>query len=134
MGIVGTGFAADSHADALRRLTGVELAGVASRTGARAAEAAQRMGAARAYGSVDELIADSTIDAVHVCTTNRLHAPVAAAALVAGKHVMCEKPLGIDSNDTGEPAALAERAAASGTLSAVCFNYRHYPLVQQLRE
>jgi predicted dehydrogenase len=133
VGIVGTGFAAGSHADALRRLTAVELAGVASRSAARASEAAQRMGAARAYGDTDELIEDPAIDAVHVCSTNRLHAPVAAAALRAGKHVICEKPLGIDSKDTADLARLAESAAASGTLSAVCFNYRHYALVQRLR-
>jgi predicted dehydrogenase len=134
VGILGTGFAAQTHADALRRLPAVALAGVASRSQERASDAARRMGAAHGYQNASELIGDPEIDAVHVCTTNHLHAQLASAALLAGKHVICEKPLAVDSQSAGDLVAIAETAAESGTLSAVCFNYRHYPLVQQLRE
>ena len=133
VGILGTGFAAQTHADALRRVPGVALAGVASRSGARASEAAGRMGAAHAYQDPGELIADPEIDAVHVCSTNRLHAQQASAALLAGKHVICEKPLAFDSESANDLVAIAATAAESGALSAVCFNYRYYPMVQQLR-
>jgi predicted dehydrogenase len=133
VGIVGTGFAAQCHADALRRLNGVRLVGVASRSPGRASEAAAEMGAAHAYRDVAELIDDAEIDAVHICSTNHLHAQLAATALQAGKHVICEKPLAVDSDGTGDLVAIADTAAASGTLSAVCFNYRHYPIVQRLR-
>jgi predicted dehydrogenase len=131
--VLGTGFAAECHADALRRLPDVELAGVASRTPGRARDTARRVGVARAYERFDELIEDPAIDAVHVCTINRLHAELAAAALRAGKHVVAEKPLATQAADSEALLALAEQAEAAGTLSAVCFNYRHYPVVQQLR-
>ena len=133
VGIIGTGFAAESHADALRRLPGVELAGIASRTPARAAEAAERLGVARAYASPGELIEDRDIDAVHICTINRLHSELSAEALRAGKHVISEKPLATDSQSTEMLAGLADEAAQSGQLAVVCFNYRHYALIQKLR-
>jgi predicted dehydrogenase len=133
VGIIGTGFAAECHADALRRLPAVRLAGVASRTPLRAVEAAHRFGAERAYADPAELIDDPNIDAVHICTINRQHAELSAAALKANKHVISEKPLTTSSASAGMLVDLAESAADAGTLSAVCFNYRHYPLVQQLR-
>jgi predicted dehydrogenase len=133
VGVIGTGFAAECHADALRRLPGVELAGIASRTPSRAREAAHRLGASRAYDSAAQLNEDETIDAIHVCTINRLHAELSAAALQAGKHVVAEKPLATSSAESEALAALASEAATGGTLAAVCFNYRHYPLVQQIR-
>jgi predicted dehydrogenase len=134
VGVLGTGFAAECHAEALRRLPAVELAGVASRDRLRARETAVRLGAPTAYADYAELIADPAIDAVHVCTVNSLHAELCAAALRAGKHVVAEKPLATCSGDSEALAALADEAAGQGTLSAVCFNYRHYPLVQQIRE
>jgi predicted dehydrogenase len=133
VGIIGTGFAAETHADALRRLPGVALVGVASRTPERASESARKVGAAHAYREPGELIADPEIDAVHVCSTNHLHAQYASEALLAGKHVMCEKPLAIDAQSANDLVAVAETAAASGTVSAVCFNYRYYPMVRQLQ-
>jgi predicted dehydrogenase len=134
VGVLGTGFAAECHADALRRLPGVELAGVASRDPARAKATAARIGAESAYADFAELIEDPAIDAVHLCTINSLHSELSAAALRAGKHVLAEKPLATSSRDSEMLAALAEEAAGRGTVSAVCFNYRHYPLVQQIRE
>jgi predicted dehydrogenase len=133
IGIIGTGFAAASHADALRRLPSVELAGIASRTRARAIEAAQRLGASRAYADPLELIKDPDIDAVHICTINRLHSELSALALRAGKHVVTEKPLATDSQSTELLASLAVEAGQAGQLAAVCFNYRHYALIEQLR-
>jgi predicted dehydrogenase len=133
VGVLGTGFAAECHTDALRRLPGIELAGIASRTASRAREAAERLGAGRGYETPAQLIEDPSIDAVHVCTINRLHAELSSAALQAGKHVVAEKPLATSSAESEALAALAEDAAAGGTLAAVCFNYRHYPLVQQIR-
>jgi predicted dehydrogenase len=133
VGIVGTGFAAQTHADALRRLPGVALVGVASRSAERASETSRQVGAAHAYQDASELIADPEVDAVHICSTNHLHAQYASEALLAGKHVMCEKPLAIDDQSANELVAVAETAAASGIVSAVCFNYRYYPMVRQLR-
>src|SRR5436305_6755066 len=129
-GIVGTGFAATSHADALARVPGAVLLAVAGTSAEKARVAADRFGAERAYPDYRALLADPDVDAVHDCTPNDMHAEVNAAALAAGKHVLSEKPLAIDSTQT---AALARQAAAARGISGVCFNYRHYPLVAQAR-
>jgi predicted dehydrogenase len=129
-GIVGTGFAAGSHADALARVPGAVLLAVAGTSAEKARAAADRFGAERAYPDYRALLADPDVDAVHDCTPNDMHAEVNAAALTAGKHVLSEKPLAIDSAQT---AALARQAATAGGISGVCFNYRHYPLVAQAR-
>jgi predicted dehydrogenase len=123
VGIVGTGWMAETHTEALRRL-GVEVAGVAGRTPARAREVAGRLGLATAYDSVEALVADDSLAAVHVTSPNDVHAEQATAALRAGRHVVCEKPLGVTATET---AALAELAAGSGLVNAVCFNLRFAP-------
>jgi predicted dehydrogenase len=123
VGIVGTGWMAETHTEALRRL-GVEVAGVAGRTPARAREVADRLGLATAYDSVEALVKDDSLAAVHVTSPNDVHAEQAAAALRAGRHVVCEKPLGVSAAET---AALATLAAGSGLVNAVCFNLRFAP-------
>jgi predicted dehydrogenase len=123
VGIVGTGWMAETHTEALRRL-GIDVAGVAGRTPARAREVAGRLGLATAYDSVEALVADDSLAAVHVTSPNDVHAEQAAAALRAGRHVVCEKPLGVSAAET---AALAELAAGSGLVNAVCFNLRFAP-------
>jgi predicted dehydrogenase len=128
--IVGTGFAGTSHLDALRRSSNVRVAGVLGSTPERSAEAAARLGVERAYGSLDEMLADPDVTVVHNCTPNDLHAAVALATLDAGKHLVSEKPLGIDA---AEAATLADRARDAASVTAVCFNYRHFPLIQELR-
>ena len=123
VGIVGTGWMAETHTEALRRL-GVDVAGVAGRTPARAREVAGRLGLATAYDSVEALVKDDSLAAVHVTSPNDVHAEQAAAALRAGRHVVCEKPLGVSAAET---AALATLAAGSGLVNAVCFNLRFAP-------
>src|SRR3954464_8189124 len=133
-GILGTGWAAGRHAEALRRLPGVELAAVAGRDPAGAAAFAERCGVASARPSAAALFEDPSIDAVHVCTVNAVHAEQARNALAAGKHVLCEKPLGVSAAEPGELVALAEEARGErGLVSAVCFNYRHYPVIEHVR-
>jgi predicted dehydrogenase len=128
--IVGSGFAASSHVDALRRLPGVELVAVVGRTTERARVFADRFGIPHAFGSLDDVLGDDAIDVVHNCTPNDLHAEINLALLDAGKHVLSEKPLG----RTADEAHLQASAATSaGVVSGVCFNYRHFPLVQHLR-
>jgi predicted dehydrogenase len=123
VGIVGTGWMAETHTEALRRL-GIEVAGVAGRTPARAREVADRLGLATAYDSVEALVKDDSLAAVHVTSPNDVHAEQATAALRAGRHVVCEKPLGVSA---AEAAALAALAADSGLVNAVCFNLRFAP-------
>jgi predicted dehydrogenase len=130
VGVIGTGFAATSHVDALRRVAGVEIAAIAGRTPDRAAAAAAALGIERAADDWRRLVDDPDVDAVHDCTPNHLHAEINAAVLDAGKHLLSEKPLGMDAAETAD---LARRAAAAGVVSGVCFNYRHFPLVQEAR-
>jgi predicted dehydrogenase len=127
---VGAGFAGGAHVEALRRVPGVEVAAVAGSTEARAQAAADRLGVARSTGDYRALIADPSIDAIHNCTPNDLHHQITAEALAAGKHVLAEKPLAMDSRETAD---LVDRAARAGTVAGVCFNYRHYPLVAEAR-
>jgi predicted dehydrogenase len=124
--VVGTGFIGVVHVDALRRL-GVEVVGVAGSSPERAAA----KDLAPAYASFAELLADDRVDVVHVTTPNHLHFPQVKAALEAGKHVVCEKPLATTSAESGELLALAD---ASGLVHCTNFNLRFYPLVQEARE
>ena len=128
--IAGTGFIGRVHARSLR-LAGVELVGVAASSPASTASAAAELGAERAYDSADELVRDPDVDVVHICTPNHLHVPLAEAALAAGKHVVCEKPLA-----TGAVGArhLADLASDSRRQTAVPFVYRYYPTVREARE
>src|SRR3954466_15502746 len=100
-GILGTGWAAGRHAEALRRLPGVEPAAVAGRALAGAAAFAERHGLPSAHAGAAALLEDPSIDAVHVCTVNAVHAEPARDAPAAGKHVLCEKPPGAPGAATG---------------------------------
>ncbi|HET9673968.1 MAG TPA: Gfo/Idh/MocA family oxidoreductase [Gaiellaceae bacterium] len=128
--IAGTGFIGRVHARSLR-LAGVELAGVAASSPESAAAAAAELGAARAFDSAEAMVRDPEIDAVHICTPNHLHLPLAEAALGAGKHVICEKPLALDGAGARR---LVDAAAGSGLQAGVPFVYRYYPIVREARE
>ncbi|MDQ3767576.1 MAG: Gfo/Idh/MocA family oxidoreductase [Actinomycetota bacterium] len=130
VGVVGTGFAATSHIEALHRLPQVQLVALAGSSRAKADAAAAGHGVEKAFGSFHELIHDDDIEVVHNCTPNFLHAKVNAAAMDAGKHILSEKPLAMNSAET---AALVQQAEASDVVSGVCFNYRHYPMVRQAK-
>ena len=125
--IAGAGFIGAVHAHAVRAAGGT-VAGVLASTPERGADAAQRLGAARAYADTAELLADDSIDVVHVCTPNHLHAELAEAALAASRHVVCEKPLA-----TTADAAARLTEAVGDRVGAVPFVYRYYPTVREAR-
>jgi len=127
--VVGTGFIGPVHIEALRRL-GIEVTGLLGSDRANTERKATELRLAHAYGSLDELLAEPGLTAVHVATPNYLHAPMVRAVLAAGKHVVCEKPLAMNATEGAELLALAE---ASGLVHAVNFNFRFYPLVQQAK-
>jgi predicted dehydrogenase len=128
--IAGAGFIAGVHARSVR-LTGARLVGVAASSPEGAKSAAAELGAERAFDSAEEMVRDSDVDVVHVCTPNHLHVPLAEAALDAGKHVICEKPLALDAADAQR---LVDAAAGSGLHAAVPFVYRYYPTVREARD
>jgi predicted dehydrogenase len=130
IGIAGTGFIGRVHARSAR-LAGGRLVAVAASSPESAEQAATAVGAERACGSAEELVASPDVDVVHVCTPNHLHRPLAEAALAAGKHVVCEKPLALDA---AEAEALVATAADAGRQAGVPFVYRFYPTVREARE
>lgn len=126
-GVVGVGFIGVAHVEALRRL-GVRVAGVVGSTTERAREKAQAAGLPQVYESVEELASDPEVDVVHIASPNYAHADQVRTVLDAGKHVVCEKPLALTSEDTAD---LVSRASEAGTVNAVCFNIRFYPANHQ---
>ena len=128
--IFGTGFMGRVHLEAVRRVEFVEAAAIAGRN----VEAARRLGAGFAISTIAadyrEILRDPAIDAVHICTPNAQHFPMAKDALQAGKHVLCEKPL---ATSVAEGEELVALAAQKGLRNCVCHNLRYYPMVQQMR-
>ena len=128
--VVGSGFIGTVHIEALRRL-GVQVRGILGSTPDRAAASAERLGVPKAYASLAELLADDRVDVVHVTSPNHLHHPQVREILAAGRHVVCEKPLALTSEESAELASLAAR---SGRVNAVNFNIRYYALNQHVAE
>jgi predicted dehydrogenase len=127
--VIGIGFVGRAHVEALRRL-GIELAGVLGSSPQRTQEQRKALGIERGYGSLEELAGDASVNVVHICTPNHLHFGEAEAALKAKKHVLCEKPLGMNSRETG---ALVDLARSEGRAGAVAHNLRYYPMCQEAR-
>ena len=127
----GTGFMGIVHTEAIRRLGNVEVVAVAGSSDAKAKAFAEQMYIDRFTGDWESLAKDPGIDAVHICTPNVLHHPMAKAALENGKHVLCEKPLTMNSAEAKELLTLAE---AKGVVHATNHNLRCYPVVQQIRQ
>ena len=128
--VIGTGFIGPVHVEALRRLR-VNVVGVLGSSPAKSRAAARQMGIPKPYASLAELLGDGEVQVVHITTPNWLHYPQASAALKAGKHVMCEKPLAMDS---AESARLVELAGEVGLAAGVNYNIRYYPLNLEARD
>ena len=124
-GVVGTGFIGAVHVEALRRLE-IEVAGVVGSS----PERARRKTLAPVVESYETLLADDRVSVVHLTTPNHLHYAQVMQALAAGKHVVCEKPLAMTSDQSAELLALAD---GSGLVHCTNFNIRFYPQVQQAK-
>lgn len=119
-GLVGASTIASQYMiDAIRAQAGNSIASVVSSNRERGTAYADKHGIANATTSLDELLGDASIDAVYISTTNEKHMPQALAAIAAGKHVMCEKPLAMSAAD----AAKMVRAADEG---GVVFATNHH--------
>ncbi len=129
VGVAGTGFIGPAHVEGLRR-NGIRVLGLMGSTGEKAEQKAAELGIPRAYSSLEEMLADPEVDVVHLATPNHLHHPHAKAALMAGKHVVCEKPLAMTSEQSAELVQLAKERQL---VNAVNFNIRMYPLAHQAR-
>jgi predicted dehydrogenase len=128
--VVGTGFIGPVHVEALRRL-GRPVAGILASTPEKGRRAAERLNVTRWYESLDELLADPMISVIHLASPNHLHYEQCGKVLTAGKHLLCEKPLALTSQQTGDLVERSARPAAP--VAGVCYNVRFYPLCQELR-
>ena len=128
--IFGTGFMGRVHLEGVRRVESVDAVAIVGRN----IEAARRLGTGFSVPTITtdyhEILRDPAIDAVHICTPNAQHFPMAKDALQAGKHVLCEKPLATSAREGQELVALAKQ---QGLRNCVCHNLRYYPMVQQMR-
>ncbi len=128
-GIIGTGFIGPVHIEALRRL-GVEVVALCDLPHVVRALAAKH-GIPQTFSDYRELLRSPDLDVVHITVPNRFHSEMSLAALKAGKHCICEKPLAMDTRETAQIVKLAK---ASRTVFAVNYNVRFYPAVLQLRQ
>ena len=129
VGVIGVGFIGPAHMEGIRR-QGFEVAAIGEATQELAEQAAERLLVPKAYGDFNDLINDPEIDVVHIASPNFLHYKHAKAALEAGKHVVCEKPLAMTAEESGE---LVRLAVEKNLVNAVNFNIRFYPMAQEAK-
>ncbi len=125
-----TGFIGPVHVEGLRR-AGVDVVGILGSNATKSLSAAQRLHIPRAYSNLNELLVDLDVDSVHITSPNQAHFEQTKLCLKAGKHVLCEKPLSMNSTESRE---LLELAAKSGRAAGVNYNIRYYPLCIEAAE
>jgi predicted dehydrogenase len=138
IGLIGTGFMGKAHAFAYRAALAAfpdipvpRLEMIADVDEGLAARAAYQYGFARASGDWRALVTDPSVDVVSITTPNTLHKEMALAAIAAGKHVHCEKPL---SPTLADSLAMVEAAEKAGVVTQVGFNYIKNPLLKLARD
>src|SRR6185369_16180647 len=129
-GIIGTGFIAPVHIEALKRL-GVQITAICGST-AHARATAAKWGIPEVYGDYDfrALLRSANVDVVHITSPNKVHVEQSLAALAAGKHVICEKPLGMTTKETAKVTAAASKK--NSPVFAVNYICRFFPAVLQM--
>jgi len=126
VGIIGTGFTGPAHIEALRRLGNIEIAALAECSRDLAESKAKVLGIPKYYDDYKQFLKSEKIQSVHICSPNYLHYEMARDALLAGKNIICEKPLAISG---AQAQKLVELADKKGLVNAVNFNIRYYPLI-----
>ncbi len=128
--VFGTGFVGRVHLEAIRRLGYVQVYAIGEPQIEKANQLAAEFGVEKTEADYRRILEDPAVDAVHICTPNFMHSPIAKDALQAGKHVICEKPLATSASLAKELVALA---AQTKRRNATSHNLRYYPMVQQMR-
>lgn len=132
VGVVGTGgFANQVHLPGYQAHPKAKVVGVCDIILDRAKAAAEEFGATIVTEDYNDLIDRDDIDAIDVATPNNVHVPIALAAIKAGKHVICEKPLAMSY---GEAKELIDAAKAAGAKTGVNFSYRGHPAARYARD
>lgn len=132
-GVIGTGFIGPVHIEALRRL-GVRVNAVCGSTH-NARKVAAKWGIPEVYGDYDykAMLRSPNVDVVHITSPNRVHVEQSLAAIVAGKHVVCEKPLGMNPRETARLVQAVQKNGPEGPVFAVNYMCRFFPAVLQMR-
>lgn len=141
VGMVGYAFMGVAHSQAWRNAPHFfdlplrpDMAAIAGRDEAAVTAAATRLGWSSVETDWKALVTRDDIDLVDICTPGDTHAEIAIAALAAGKHVLCEKPLANSVAEAVAMAEAAEQARANGQLAMVGFTYRRVPAIQLARQ
>ncbi len=131
VGIVGTGFIAPVHVEALRRISHlVEVVALAGVSQEDAEKVGRELGISYCTGDYRNLLKDPDIDSLHICTPNYLHYTMVKEAIEFGKHVMCEKPLALNFFEARD---LVRLATHKNLHVGVNHNLRYYPMVEEMR-
>jgi predicted dehydrogenase len=132
LGIIGAANIADKAViEPAKAIDEVELVGIAARDPARAEALARRTGMERVYPTYADLIADTSLDAVYIPLANSLHAEWTVAALEAGRHVLCEKPL---TSNAPQAETVVETAQRCGRVMMEAFHWRYHPVAYRMIE
>jgi predicted dehydrogenase len=131
IGIIGTGFIGKQHIEAIRRIPNLKVAAIVDRNEDTAKFISEQLGIEKWYTEYRDLLDDDTVDVIHNCTPSFMHFTINKEAILKGKHVYCEKPLTLN---TEESAQLVELAKEYDVAVGVNFNYRHNAMVQQMHQ
>lgn len=129
--VLGTGFMGRVHTEAIRRLGNVEVVALAASPAREARALANTFDVHYVTGDWEQIVHNEEVEAVHICTPNAMHYPMAMAALKAGKHVLCEKPLAMNIAEAQE---MVDYAETHNLVHATNHNLRYYPVVQHIRQ
>jgi len=129
--VVGTGFIGPVHVEALKRLN-IPVRGILGSNPAKSQIAAEALGLEVAYEAFDDIVTDKQVDVVHITSPNQFHLEQASRVLESGKHVVCEKPLAMTTQETQQLVDLARQHPEQ--VAAVNYNVRFYPLVMHAHE
>lgn len=130
VGVIGTGFIGPAHIEALRRTGLADVVALADVSDDVARTKADELSIPEYYGDYKALIARPDIDVVHVCTPNHLHYTMSKEVMEAGKHIVCEKPLAMNSKEARELVGIAKQ---KNIVNAIHFNLRFYPVVRHVK-
>jgi predicted dehydrogenase len=128
--VIGTGFIGPVHIEALRRL-GQNVLGILGSSPEKSKRAASLLNLPKSYGTLEELISDPEVQVVHITSPNRYHFEQCQKLILAGKHVVCEKPLAMNSQETQQLVRLSQ---THSVVTAVNYNVRYYPLCLETRQ
>jgi hypothetical protein len=131
IGVIGTGFGARAHVPGFGLLDEARVVAICSERPERARAVAVEHGIPAAYGDFRELLADPAVEAVSIATPPHLHHPMAVAALLAGKHVLCEKPM---ARTVAEARDMLRQAQAAGVANMINHEFRFLPARQRVKE